>query len=65
MTLVLSVQSALEQVDEALDSADELRLLAALHLPCLGLKDLRTNNGPWYLEQLGADRQQQAVVQTR
>uniref|UniRef100_A0A8P4G8M4 Ras GTPase-activating-like protein IQGAP3 n=1 Tax=Dicentrarchus labrax TaxID=13489 RepID=A0A8P4G8M4_DICLA len=53
------VNSELEiSVDEALDSADELSLLSALQLPCLVLRGLRTDNGPWYLDQLSADRQQ-------
>uniref|UniRef100_A0A7N8Y7W2 IQ motif containing GTPase activating protein 3 n=1 Tax=Mastacembelus armatus TaxID=205130 RepID=A0A7N8Y7W2_9TELE len=51
-----------EQVDEALDLADELALLSALQLPCLSLRGLRTDNGPWYLDQLIADRQQKALV---
>uniref|UniRef100_A0A7N9B0R1 IQ motif containing GTPase activating protein 3 n=1 Tax=Mastacembelus armatus TaxID=205130 RepID=A0A7N9B0R1_9TELE len=42
----------------ALDLADELALLSALQLPCLSLRGLRTDNGPWYLDQLIADRQQ-------
>uniref|UniRef100_A0A3Q4GP27 Calponin-homology (CH) domain-containing protein n=1 Tax=Neolamprologus brichardi TaxID=32507 RepID=A0A3Q4GP27_NEOBR len=50
--------NAVEQVDEALDVADELALLSALQLPCLALRGLRTDNGPWYLDQLTADRQQ-------
>uniref|UniRef100_A0A4W6DHS1 IQ motif containing GTPase activating protein 3 n=1 Tax=Lates calcarifer TaxID=8187 RepID=A0A4W6DHS1_LATCA len=50
-----------EQVDEALDSADELLLLSALQLPCLALKGLRSDNRPWYLDQLLADRQQRAL----
>lgn len=58
-----SVRSALEQVDEALDSADELSLLAALQMPCLALKGLRPDNGPWYLDQLAANRQQKALVE--
>lgn len=58
----LSVRSAVEQVDEALDSADELSLLSALQLSCLVLRGLRTDNGPWYLDQLSADRQQKALV---
>uniref|UniRef100_A0A8C9YEK5 IQ motif containing GTPase activating protein 3 n=1 Tax=Sander lucioperca TaxID=283035 RepID=A0A8C9YEK5_SANLU len=49
------------QVDEALDSADELSLLSALQLPCLALRGLRTENSPWYLDQLSADRQQKAL----
>ncbi|XP_076594179.1 ras GTPase-activating-like protein IQGAP3 [Chaetodon auriga] len=60
---IANVRSALEQVDEALDSADELSLLLALQLPCLALRGLHTDNGPWYLDQLSADRQQKALVQ--
>ncbi|XP_070822093.1 ras GTPase-activating-like protein IQGAP3 [Chaetodon trifascialis] len=60
---IANVHSALEQVDEALDSADELSLLSALQLPCLALRGLHTDNGPWYLNQLSADRQQKALVQ--
>uniref|UniRef100_A0A673CMP7 IQ motif containing GTPase activating protein 3 n=1 Tax=Sphaeramia orbicularis TaxID=375764 RepID=A0A673CMP7_9TELE len=59
----VNVRSAVEQVDEALDSADELSLLSALQLPCLALRGLRTDNGPWYLDQLAADRHQKALVQ--
>uniref|UniRef100_A0A3B4YG52 Calponin-homology (CH) domain-containing protein n=1 Tax=Seriola lalandi dorsalis TaxID=1841481 RepID=A0A3B4YG52_SERLL len=55
---IVNVRSAVEQVDEALESADELSLLSALQLPCLALRGLRTDNGPWYLDQLSADRQQ-------
>uniref|UniRef100_A0A7N6A0Z7 IQ motif containing GTPase activating protein 3 n=1 Tax=Anabas testudineus TaxID=64144 RepID=A0A7N6A0Z7_ANATE len=55
---IVNVQSALEQVDEALDSADELALIAALQLQCLTLRDVHSNNGPWYLDQLAADRHQ-------
>ncbi|GLD72982.1 ras GTPase-activating-like protein IQGAP3, partial [Lates japonicus] len=58
---IVNVRSAVEQVDEALDSADELLLLSALQLPCLALRGLRTDNGPWYLDQLLADRQQRAL----
>lgn len=60
--LCVSVRSVVEQVDEALDSADELSLLSALRLPCLALRGLRTDNGPWYLDQLSTDRQQKALV---
>uniref|UniRef100_A0A673CHR1 IQ motif containing GTPase activating protein 3 n=1 Tax=Sphaeramia orbicularis TaxID=375764 RepID=A0A673CHR1_9TELE len=59
----VNVRSAVEQVDEALDSADELSLLSALQLPCLALRGLRTDNGPWYLDQLAADRHQKALDQ--
>ncbi|XP_070691114.1 ras GTPase-activating-like protein IQGAP3 isoform X2 [Pempheris klunzingeri] len=55
---IVNVRAAVEQVDEALDSENELSLLAALQLPCLALRGLRTDNGPWYLDQLSADRQQ-------
>ncbi|XP_026227186.1 ras GTPase-activating-like protein IQGAP3 [Anabas testudineus] len=58
---IVNVQSALEQVDEALDSADELALIAALQLQCLTLRDVHSNNGPWYLDQLAADRHQKAL----
>ncbi|XP_018534278.1 ras GTPase-activating-like protein IQGAP3 [Lates calcarifer] len=58
---IVNVRSAVEQVDEALDSADELLLLSALQLPCLALKGLRSDNRPWYLDQLLADRQQRAL----
>ncbi|XP_038137117.1 ras GTPase-activating-like protein IQGAP3 [Cyprinodon tularosa] len=59
----VNVRSAVEQVDEALDAADELSLLAALQLPCLALRGLRAENGPWYLDQLLMDRQQKALDQ--
>ncbi|XP_034466627.1 ras GTPase-activating-like protein IQGAP3 [Hippoglossus hippoglossus] len=59
---VVNVRSAVEQVDEALDSADELSLLSALQLPCLALRGLHTDNGPWYLDQLSVDRQQRALA---
>ncbi|XP_026172581.1 ras GTPase-activating-like protein IQGAP3 [Mastacembelus armatus] len=59
--IMANVRSVVEQVDEALDLADELALLSALQLPCLSLRGLRTDNGPWYLDQLIADRQQKAL----
>ncbi|XP_030605093.1 ras GTPase-activating-like protein IQGAP3 [Archocentrus centrarchus] len=59
----VNVRAAVEQVDEALDAADELALLLALQLPCLALRGLHTDNGPWYLDQLNADRQQKALDQ--
>uniref|UniRef100_UPI003AB01964 ras GTPase-activating-like protein IQGAP3 n=1 Tax=Centroberyx gerrardi TaxID=166262 RepID=UPI003AB01964 len=58
---VVNVRSAVEQVDEALDCGDELALLSALQLPCLSLRGLRPDNGPLYLEQLAAERQQKAL----
>ena len=51
-------------MDEALDSADELALLAALQRPCLALRGLRADHGPWYLEELLIERQQKALVHT-
>ncbi|KAM6910752.1 ras GTPase-activating-like protein IQGAP3 [Xenentodon cancila] len=60
---VVNMRSALEQVDEALDAADELLLLSTLQLPCLGLRGFRSDNGPWYLDQLLEDRQQKALDQ--
>ncbi|MEQ2273983.1 hypothetical protein XENORESO_012023 [Xenotaenia resolanae] len=59
----VNVRFAVEQVDEALDAADELSLLAALQLPCLALRGLCTENSPWYLDQLLEDRQQKALDQ--
>uniref|UniRef100_A0A3B3CUN6 IQ motif containing GTPase activating protein 3 n=1 Tax=Oryzias melastigma TaxID=30732 RepID=A0A3B3CUN6_ORYME len=59
---VLQQRLVLEQVDEALDGADELALLAALQMPCLGLGGILTENGPWYLDQLLEERQQKALV---
>ncbi|XP_027131150.1 ras GTPase-activating-like protein IQGAP3 isoform X1 [Larimichthys crocea] len=58
---MVNIRSAVERVDEALDSADELSLLSALQLPCLNLRGLHTENGPWYQDQLTADRQQKAL----
>ncbi|KAF6731923.1 Ras GTPase-activating-like protein IQGAP1 [Oryzias melastigma] len=57
----VNVHLVLEQVDEALDGADELALLAALQMPCLGLGGILTENGPWYLDQLLEERQQKAL----
>ncbi|XP_037532593.1 LOW QUALITY PROTEIN: ras GTPase-activating-like protein IQGAP3 [Nematolebias whitei] len=59
----VNVRSAVEQVDEALDAADELAILSALQLSCLALRGLHTENGPWYLDQLLLDRQQKALDQ--
>uniref|UniRef100_A0A673YPZ6 IQ motif containing GTPase activating protein 3 n=1 Tax=Salmo trutta TaxID=8032 RepID=A0A673YPZ6_SALTR len=50
-----------EQVDEALDCGDSLVLLAALQVPCLALRGLQRDHGPWYLEQLATDREQKAL----
>uniref|UniRef100_A0A4W5MJU1 IQ motif containing GTPase activating protein 3 n=1 Tax=Hucho hucho TaxID=62062 RepID=A0A4W5MJU1_9TELE len=54
----VNVRAAIEQVDEALDCGDSLALLAALQVPCLALRGLQREHGPWYLEQLATDREQ-------
>uniref|UniRef100_A0A8C7LQC0 IQ motif containing GTPase activating protein 3 n=1 Tax=Oncorhynchus mykiss TaxID=8022 RepID=A0A8C7LQC0_ONCMY len=54
----VNVRAAIEQVDEALDCGDSLALLAALQVPCLALRGLQRDHGPWYLEQLATDREQ-------
>uniref|UniRef100_A0A673Z0Q2 IQ motif containing GTPase activating protein 3 n=1 Tax=Salmo trutta TaxID=8032 RepID=A0A673Z0Q2_SALTR len=54
----VNVRAAIEQVDEALDCGDSLVLLAALQVPCLALRGLQRDHGPWYLEQLATDREQ-------
>ncbi|XP_061737829.1 ras GTPase-activating-like protein IQGAP3 isoform X1 [Nerophis ophidion] len=61
--LLVNVRSAVEQVDEALDSADDLSLFCALQLPCLALKGLQRDNRSWYLEQLTTDRHMKALDQ--
>uniref|UniRef100_A0A3B5N1V7 Calponin-homology (CH) domain-containing protein n=1 Tax=Xiphophorus couchianus TaxID=32473 RepID=A0A3B5N1V7_9TELE len=60
--LIGSVNGENTQVDEALDAANELSLLAALQRPCLALRGLRVSNGTWYLDQLLEDRHQKALV---
>uniref|UniRef100_A0A3B5QSV7 IQ motif containing GTPase activating protein 3 n=1 Tax=Xiphophorus maculatus TaxID=8083 RepID=A0A3B5QSV7_XIPMA len=57
----VNVRCAVQQVDEALDAANELSLLAALQRPCLALRGLRVSNGTWYLDQLLEDRHQKAL----
>ncbi|XP_043972598.1 ras GTPase-activating-like protein IQGAP3 isoform X1 [Gambusia affinis] len=57
----VNVRCAVQQVDEALDAANELSLLAALQQPCLALRGLRGSNCTWYLDQLLEDRQQKAL----
>ncbi|XP_007542790.1 ras GTPase-activating-like protein IQGAP3 isoform X1 [Poecilia formosa] len=57
----VNVRCAVQQVDEALDAANELSLLAALQQPCLALRGLCGSNGTWYLDQLLEDRQQKAL----
>uniref|UniRef100_A0A673YZC1 IQ motif containing GTPase activating protein 3 n=1 Tax=Salmo trutta TaxID=8032 RepID=A0A673YZC1_SALTR len=59
--LLFAVRAAIEQVDEALDCGDSLVLLAALQVPCLALRGLQRDHGPWYLEQLATDREQKAL----
>ncbi|XP_054638676.1 ras GTPase-activating-like protein IQGAP3 [Dunckerocampus dactyliophorus] len=60
---VVNVRSAVEQVDEALNSADDIYLLRALEQPCLALRGLHSDNVSWYLEQLTADRHMKALDQ--
>ncbi|TNN02041.1 hypothetical protein fugu_009528 [Takifugu bimaculatus] len=60
ITLV-NIRAAVEQVDEALDSSNQPDLLTALQLSSLALRGLRRDNGPWYLDQLLADRQLKAL----
>ncbi|XP_030637038.1 ras GTPase-activating-like protein IQGAP3 isoform X2 [Chanos chanos] len=57
----VNVRAAVEQVDEALECGDALTLTSALQNPCLALRGLLRDNGPWYLEQLGADRERKAL----
>lgn len=61
-TSTVKVRAAVEQVDEALDSSNQLDLLTALQLSSLALRGLCRDNGPWYLDQLLADRQLKALV---
>ncbi|XP_032415434.1 ras GTPase-activating-like protein IQGAP3 isoform X1 [Xiphophorus hellerii] len=57
----VNVRCAVQQVDEALDAANKLSLLAALQRPCLALRGLRVSNGTWYLDQLLEDRHHKAL----
>uniref|UniRef100_A0A8C9W803 IQ motif containing GTPase activating protein 3 n=1 Tax=Scleropages formosus TaxID=113540 RepID=A0A8C9W803_SCLFO len=50
--------NAVENVDETLEFGDSLALFSALQAPCLALQELHREHGPWYLEQLVADREQ-------
>lgn len=59
---MFAVRVAIEQVDEALDCGDSLVLLAALQVPCLALRGLQRDHGPWYLEKLATDHEQKALV---
>ncbi|XP_072316674.1 ras GTPase-activating-like protein IQGAP3 [Eucyclogobius newberryi] len=60
---MVNMHWAVEQVDQALDSGDEMALLSALSLPCLSLRGLRPELALWYMEQLDTDRQQKALEQ--
>jgi len=51
------VRSAVELVDEVLESGQEVALLSALQLPALKLQGLRVEHSPWYLDQLTSARQ--------
>ncbi|KAK0155559.1 Ras GTPase-activating-like protein IQGAP1 [Merluccius polli] len=53
----VNVRSAVEMVDEALESGQEVALLSALQLPALDMQGLRVEHSPWYLEQLTSARQ--------
>lgn len=53
----VNLRSALELVDEALESGQEVALLSALQLPALKLQGLRVEHSPWYLDQLTSARQ--------
>ncbi|CAL8336810.1 unnamed protein product [Gadus morhua 'NCC'] len=53
----VNVRSAVELVDEALESGQEVELLSALQLPALKLQALRAEHSPWYLDQLTSARQ--------
>uniref|UniRef100_A0A8C9VMN6 IQ motif containing GTPase activating protein 3 n=1 Tax=Scleropages formosus TaxID=113540 RepID=A0A8C9VMN6_SCLFO len=55
------VNGKLENVDETLEFGDSLALFSALQAPCLALQELHREHGPWYLEQLVADREQKAL----
>uniref|UniRef100_A0A8C3CHW0 IQ motif containing GTPase activating protein 3 n=1 Tax=Cairina moschata TaxID=8855 RepID=A0A8C3CHW0_CAIMO len=55
-------KTSLEDVDDALERQDALALYRALQDPVLALRHLRRDNLDRYLEQLGADRQQKALV---
>ncbi|XP_046891515.1 ras GTPase-activating-like protein IQGAP3 [Hypomesus transpacificus] len=57
----VNVRAAIEQVDEALECGEVLSLLSALQKPCLALRGLRRDQGPWYLDQLVSDREQKAL----
>uniref|UniRef100_A0A8C9VP45 IQ motif containing GTPase activating protein 3 n=1 Tax=Scleropages formosus TaxID=113540 RepID=A0A8C9VP45_SCLFO len=59
------VNGKLENVDETLEFGDSLALFSALQAPCLALQELHREHGPWYLEQLVADREQKALVRER
>lgn len=39
-----------------------LAILAALQVPCLALRGLQRDHGPWYLEKLATDHEQKALV---
>ncbi|XP_044305012.1 ras GTPase-activating-like protein IQGAP3 isoform X1 [Varanus komodoensis] len=58
----VNVKSALWSVDDALEAQDARSLHSALQDPALALRNLRRENADWYLEQLRADREQQALV---
>lgn len=60
----LSVQGALEVVDDALERQSPGALLEALHDPVLALQGVRGAFADWYLEQLTSDREQKSQVRS-
>jgi hypothetical protein len=60
----LSVQGALEVVDDALERQNPGALLEALHDPVLALQGVRGTFADWYLEQLTSDREQKSQVRS-
>lgn len=60
----LSVQGALEVVDDALERQNPGALLEALHDPVLALQGVRGALADWYLEQLTSDREQKSQVRS-
>lgn len=57
----VNARAAIELVDEALECGDAGALLSVLQAPCLALRGLHRDHGPWYLEQLVSDREQKAL----
>lgn len=60
----LSVQGALEVVDDALERQSPEALLEALRDSVLALQGVRQAFADWYLEQLTSDREQKSQVRS-